>query len=179
MQHSMMKKLVCLVLTVLLAAAALTLTGCAGQENKKNTEAPAGNSQAATSEAPVGSSEAPVVTTEAPVGTTEAPAPQATELGEGDKLFYFEVTFADGGTASYAIHTDADSVGEALVNVDLIAGEMAQYGLYVTSVCGEELNWDTDQMYWAFYENGEYALSGVDDTDVVENATYAFVATKG
>ena len=34
-------------------------------------------------------------------------------------------------------------------------------------------------MYWAFYENGEYASTGVDSTPIQDGATYAFVASKG
>ena len=95
MKHTIKTRLVCLVLVVLLAAAALCLTGCA----KKETAAP-DNTQSQ---------------------TADADAPQ--EVGEGDKLFYFNVTFSDGETASYAVHTDAETVGEALVSLDLIDGE--------------------------------------------------------
>ena len=140
------KSLVCLLLVLLLAAAALT--GCA--QNETNT--------------------------------TAAGAPtevERQELGEGDKLFYFDVTFSNGETSSYAIHTDAENVGDALVSLDLIAGEEGQYGLYVKTIGEETLDYEADGMYWAFYENGEYAMTGVDSTAITDGATYSFVATKG
>lgn len=31
---------------------------------------------------------------------------------------------------------------------------------------------DADREYWAFYINGEYAVTGVDSTDIAEGATY-------
>ncbi len=150
MKHTIKTRLVCLVLVVLLAAAALCLTGCA----KKETAAP-DNAQSQ---------------------TADADAPQ--EVGEGDKLFYFNVTFSDGETASYAVHTDAETVGEALVSLDLIDGEDSEYGLYVKTVGDETLDYDANGMYWAFYEGDEYATAGVDATQITDGATYAFVASK-
>ena len=44
------------------------------------------------------------------------------------------------------------------------------------TVDGELLDWDTHQKYWAFYVNGEMAMTGVDSTDLVAGATYAFRA---
>ena len=162
MKTSTLRRFVCLLLVMLLAAAALT--GCSFQKDSKQTET---------------KTEAPQPETEAPEGETQEPEDGPVELGEGEKLIYFDVTFSDGTTASYAIHTDAETVGEALVGEELIAGEDSQYGLYVKTVGGETLDWDADGMYWAFYENGEYAMTGVDLTEITDGATYSFVATKG
>ncbi len=161
------KSILCLLLVLLLAAAALT--GC--MQTPADTETPKTEAQTqAQTEAPKTEAQ-----TE-PAGTEEA-KPQ--ELGEGEKLFYFDVTFSNGETSSYAIHTDAETVGDALVALELIAGDESEYGLYVKTVGDETLDWDTDGMYWAFYENGEYAMTGVDSTAVTEGAHYAFTATKG
>ena len=179
MKHSNMR-LVCLLLVMLLAAAALT--GC-GQNNSNTTAAPV-TTQApvtthAATEAPV-STQAPAESTQAATVETQAgPAVEATEAGQGEKSFSFQVSFADGRTAAYSVHTDADTVGEALQSLELIDGDDSEYGLYVTTVCGETLDWNTDHMYWAFYENGEYATAGVDSTPVTEGSVYGFVAEKG
>lgn len=161
------KIVLCLLLVLLLAAAALT--GCA--QNNASTEAPQTEAQTEASK-----TEAPQ--TEPPQTEPVAPA-ERIELGEGEKLFYFDVTFSNGETSSYAISTDAETVGEALVALDLIAGDESEYGLYVKTIGDETLDYTTDGMYWAFYENGEYALTGVDATVVTEGQTYAFIATKG
>ena len=174
------RRLVCLLLVMLLAAA--VLTGC-GQNNTSTTAAPATTqasttTQAAT-EAPV-STEAPAQSTEAaPAETQSSPIMEATEAGQGEKFFYFKVTFTDGSSTTYGIHTDADTVGAALQSLELIDGEDSGYGLYVKTVCGETLDWDTDHMYWAFYENGEYANAGVDSAPITEGYVYGFVAEKG
>ena len=75
------KSLVCLLLVTLLAAAALI--GCA-QNETPSTEAPKTENQTQTTGA------------NAPIVTATAPAQTPTEMGEGEKLFYLEVTFDDG-----------------------------------------------------------------------------------
>jgi hypothetical protein len=67
-------------------------------------------------------------------------------------------------------------VGNALLKLELIAGEEAQYGLYVKTVNGITYDYDADGKYWAFYENGVYATAGVDTTPVTAGATYEFKA---
>ena len=161
MKH-LSKSLVCLLLVLLLAAAALT--GCA-QNPTASTEAPKTQAQ---TEAPKTEGQ-----TEAP--KTEAPDAELQELGEGSSLFYLEVGFADGSTASYAIHSDAETVGAALSGLELIEGENGMY----TTVCGKTLDWDADHMYWAFYIEGEYASTGLDDTPITQEAHYALTATEG
>ena len=100
-----------------------------------------------------------------------------TELGEGSKTFMFKVD-AEGYAITFTIHTNATTVGDALVALGLIEGEEGQYGLYVKTVNGMLADWDVDQTYWSFYENGEYAMSGVDTTNITEGYTYSFVRTK-
>ena len=111
------------------------------------------------------------------ITTTTAVANEAAtpiEIGEGATAFTFEITHMDGSQKTYAVKTDAQTVGEALVSLGLIAGEDGAYGLYVKTVDGETVDWDTHQKYWAFYENGAMAMNGVDKTNVVAGATYAF-----
>jgi hypothetical protein len=62
------------------------------------------------------------------------------------------------------------------MKVGLISGEDSDYGLYVKTVNGVTLDFDTDGKYWAFYVNGEYAVSGVDTTEITEGGLYEFRA---
>lgn len=107
----------------------------------------------------------------------DSSAPAQTEtsvLGNGQTEFAFNVTFKDGSNKSYTIKTDKETVGQALIELELISGQDSQYGLMVETVCGQTVTYDTDGKYWAFYVNGEYAMSGVDTTNVEAGATYAF-----
>ena len=67
-------------------------------------------------------------------------------------------------------------MGEALLELELIAGEEGQYGLYVTTVNGITLDWDKDGKYWAFYIDGEYATTSLDLTDITPGTTYSLKA---
>lgn len=114
----------------------------------------------------------------APAGTENAAWQDGDVLGEGDTQFSFSVTDLDGGEASFEIHTDKETVGEALQELGMIAGDESEYGLYVKTVNGVTLDYDSDGAYWAFYVNGEYAQSGVDSTDITEGDSYSFKAEK-
>ena len=99
-----------------------------------------------------------------------------TEIGEGATEFNFNVVDVDGNTSEFLVKTDEKTVGAALLEVALIAGEESQYGLYVKTVNGITLDYDKDGKFWAFYIDGKMAPSGVDSTDIVEGATYEFKA---
>lgn len=102
-----------------------------------------------------------------------------TPAGSGEKTFIFKVVELDGTEETFNITTDAKTVGEALVNEKLISGTEGQYGLMVDTVNGQKYDYNTDGVYWSFLINGEYAMTGVDGTDITDGATYSFVATKG
>ena len=97
--------------------------------------------------------------------------------GEGATSFYLTVKNVDNTVTKFQINTDAATVGEALLALELIAGDESEYGLYVTSVNGITADWDTEKAYWAFYIDGEYAQTGVDATEIVAGATYELVKT--
>ena len=100
-----------------------------------------------------------------------------TVLGEGATSFYLTVKNVDGTVTKFQINTDATTVGEALLALELIAGSESEYGLYVTTVNGITADWDTEKAYWAFYIDGEYAQTGVDATEIIAGTTYELVKT--
>lgn len=97
----------------------------------------------------------------------------------GEKSFTFIVTDLEGNDTSFSVTSAKKTVGDALVDEGLIEGTESDYGLYVTVVNGITADWDKDQTYWAFYIDGDYATTGVDQTDITDGATYSFVLTKG
>jgi len=99
-------------------------------------------------------------------------------LGEGSTQFNFTVVDKDGKETAFEIHTDKTTVGEALLELGLIAGEEGAYGLYVKTVNGITADYDVDQTYWAFYVNGEYGMTGVDATNIEDGASYSFKVEK-
>lgn len=139
-----------LLLTALIAAMLLSVVACNDTKDEKNSET---ESQS----------------------VVETPN---TVLGEGSLSFTFEVVFGDKTTKTYTIKTDAETVGEALQDVELISGTVGDFGLMVESVAGETHVYANDGTYWAFYVNGEYAMTGVDSAEVENGATYAFKVEK-
>ena len=103
---------------------------------------------------------------------------ERTVLGEGQMMFLFNVVDRDGNETGFEIHTDKSIVGEALLDLGLIAGEDGAYGLYIKTVNGITADYDADQTYWAFYINDEYAVSGVDMTEIEEGTAYSFKVEK-
>ncbi len=97
-----------------------------------------------------------------------------TEIGEGAKVFPFTAVMSDGSELRYNVHTDEATVGAALIALELISGDQGDYGLYVKEVCGERAVYEENGHYWAFYVDGEYAMSGVDMTDITEGTAYSF-----
>ena len=139
---------------VLIAAMALFTTGC----NEKTIENP---------------TEAPDVTV-SDVTLSDLSDESVSEIGDGETSFVFTVTGSDGNESKFIINTDKTVVGDALLELGLIEGEEGPYGLYVKTVNGETADYDVNGKYWAFYVNGDYALSGVDTTEITEGVTYSF-----
>lgn len=100
-----------------------------------------------------------------------------TTLGEGAKTVIVEVK-AEDKAVTFTVKTDAETVGAALLENNLIAGDESEYGLYVKKVNGITADYDVDQSYWAFYVGDAYATAGVDATAIDESVKYALVYSK-
>ena len=98
------------------------------------------------------------------------------DVDTSEKTFTFTVVHADGTTKDFTITTTETILADALVNEGIIAGEDGPYGLYVKTVDGETLDYETDGKYWALYIDGQYAVTGVDSTEIKDGATYSFKA---
>lgn len=114
---------------------------------------------------------------DSPVTNTEVNANmEGGVIGEGETVFDFTVVDTKGKEIKFEVHTDEEIVGEALEELNLIAGEEGDYGLFVKTVNGITLDYEVDGKYWAFYINDAYATSGVDVTPIVEGEAYSFRA---
>lgn len=166
MQKKCKQKLLSLILSMMLIVAmAFNMTACGdNKQEKPNTENQAGGTQQDSQGDDVQNGSENQTDT--------------TVLGQGAMVFGFVVVDKDGNETKFEIHTDKKTVGEALLEVKLIEGEEGPYGLYVKSVNGITADYDVDQTYWAFYINGEMAMTGVDATDVEAGATYSFKVEK-
>lgn len=101
-----------------------------------------------------------------------------TELGSGAKTVQVEVK-AEDRSITITVKTDKATLGDALVEHKIVEGDVTEYGLYVKVVNGIKADYDTDKAYWAFYQNGEYMMTGVDGTSIEGGEHYELVYTKG
>ncbi len=99
------------------------------------------------------------------------------EFGEGEKTVTVQVK-AEEKAVTFTIHTDAETLGEALLAHNLIAGEDSEFGLYIKVVNGITADYDVDQSYWGFYKGGEYMMTGVDSTGITDGDAYELVYSK-
>ena len=98
-------------------------------------------------------------------------------LGNGSTTIQVEVKVGEK-SVTFTIKTDAATLGDALLEHDLIAGEQGDYGLYVKKVNGITADHDINHTYWGFYKNGEYLMSGVDTTEIADGEHYEIVHSK-
>ena len=163
-----MKKLVVMLMAAVMVMSLAACTKPAPTE--KPTEAPATQAptEAPTEKPTEKPTEAP---TEAP---TEGGIPEKQEIGKGAKTFTMTVTDAEKKEYELVIHTDKKTVGEALSEYEL--ADISDG--FLTAILGMEASWEKDQAYWAFYINGDFAMTGVNDTDIEDGGKYALVYTK-
>ena len=60
------------------------------------------------------------------------------------------------------------------MNPAIPVADGAEIGEGSKTVNGMTADYDKDGVYWAFYIDGEYAMTGVDATNITEGAQYAF-----
>ena len=99
------------------------------------------------------------------------------ELGEGSKTIQVELVVEEHNV-TFTIHTDAETLGDALSENLSIDGDEGQYGLYVTMINGIYVNYDLDGTYWGFFQNGEYLMTGVDTTPISGGEHFEIVYSK-
>ncbi|MFA5561981.1 MAG: DUF4430 domain-containing protein [Eubacteriales bacterium] len=97
-------------------------------------------------------------------------------FGSGEITVEVEVK-AGNQSITFTIKTDKTTLGEALLEHDLIEGEQTNYGLYVTKVNGIVADFEVDESYWALYRDGEMMMAGVDTTEIENGEHYELVHT--
>ena len=101
----------------------------------------------------------------------------STSTTAGSKTITVEVVHADESSVTYEYSTDAEYLGDVLLDEGLVEGDETDYGLYITVVDGEEADYDTDGAYWALYVNGEYGSYGADSQPIEDGDEFALVYT--
>ena len=98
-------------------------------------------------------------------------------FGKGEKTVTVDVIVEDK-SVTFTIKTDKETLGDALIEHQLIEGEDGPFGLYVKKVNGIYADYDTDGYYWGLQKNGETCMTGVDATIISDGEHYELVLTK-
>lgn len=100
-----------------------------------------------------------------------------TELGSGEKTITVDV-ITEEKSVEFTVYTDKETLGDALLEHNLISGEGGPYGLYVKSVNGIFADYNTTKSYWGINKNGESLMTGVDSENITDGDEYEFKYTK-
>lgn len=93
-------------------------------------------------------------------------------LGKGEKTITFKVTAAEQ-TVTFTVKTDKETLADALLEHDLIAGEDSAYGLMVETVDGMTAKY-AEGYWWALYEGDQMAAVGVSSLAIKDGGEYTF-----
>ena len=98
----------------------------------------------------------------------------------GQKNVTITVVASDGTKTEYSVKTDAEYLKGAMDDAKGLtySGTESDYGMMVDTVNGMRADYSLDGAYWAFYINGDFAMTGVNDTDIEDGGNYALVYTK-
>ena len=99
-----------------------------------------------------------------------------TSFGNGANTLSITVTMGEKSIL-LTIKTDAATVKDALLEHELIHGEQQAIGYMMTTLIGISAEYETDGAYWAYMQNGEYMMTGIDSTPITGDAAYEFVYT--
>ena len=104
---------------------------------------------------------------------------KAPAVSDEEKTFTLQVVHADGTVLEKTITTKQTYLANALFDEGLLTEKDAlETGMY-TIVDGEEASWAKDQAYWGFYVDGQYAVEGMNTTEIKDGAVYKLEYTIG
>lgn len=99
-------------------------------------------------------------------------------FGDGSKTVTVTVT-AEEQTVTFTIHTDAETLEEAMVENELVDGDESAFGLYIKYVNGIRADYELDGgYYWGLTKDGKTTDYGAGSATLTDGDVYGFVRTK-
>lgn len=98
---------------------------------------------------------------------------------EGSKEITIEVVDKSGEILEYEIQTDAEYLFGAMQETKDLEFEYyeSDYGPVITSVNGENADFETDGAYWSILVNGEYGNYGVGEQPIEDGDVFQIAYT--
>ncbi len=97
---------------------------------------------------------------------------------QGEKNITVSVVLLEGEPESFNYTTDAEFLGDVLLEEGLVNGEMGDYGLYVTEVNGVVAD-DAKQQWWMLSIGGESTTTGFDTTPINDGDAFEITLVEG
>ena len=98
-------------------------------------------------------------------------------FGEGNTTFTLVVE-AGEDSVKFTVNTDKTILADALLEYEIVSGEIGAYGLAVYTVNGMEADFTKDNAYWSLYIGEDYAMTGVSYIEIENGSEYKFVYTR-
>ncbi len=92
---------------------------------------------------------------------------------QGSKTLTVEVTHTDGTVNTFVLETEAEYLGQAMMEQNLLEGTQEQYGLFISAVDGEIAD-SAENRWWVYTKSGEYVEYGVDQCAIADGEHYEF-----
>lgn len=99
-------------------------------------------------------------------------------LGEGDTHITVIVVDDKEKDTKFEIYTDAEMLGDALAEAELVQGDETEYGLFINTVNGLTVD-SNNQEWWCITKGGEVLMTGVDTTPIEDGDTFELTFTVG
>ena len=101
------------------------------------------------------------------------------ETTAGSKTITVTVVHKDGSEKIFTCTTDAEYLGQVLVDENIVVGSYGEFGLYFDTADGEKADWNVDNGWWQVFIGEEAAMVGSDQIPLTDDGAYSLVYTIG
>ncbi len=96
----------------------------------------------------------------------------------GEKLVTVEVISGGETVEVYEEKTDAEFLGQLLLEAGIAEGEESEYGLYITAAAGITAD-EGNQEWWCITKGGEEVFTGADSTPIADGDRFELTLMVG
>ena len=100
------------------------------------------------------------------------------ETVTGAKIIDVIVIHADQTENAFSYETDAEYLGEVLLENKLAEGDSSDYGLFITTVDGEAAD-SSKQQWWCITKDGESVTTGADSLPIADGDQFELTLMEG
>ena len=100
------------------------------------------------------------------------------ETVTGTKNIDVIVIHADQTENTFSYETDAEYLGEVLLENELAEGDITDYGLFISTVDGETAD-NSKQQWWCITKGGEQVNNGADTLPIIDGDQFELTLMEG